>query len=324
MIRSTACSLLLGLALTFASAHAAAQPGGDKPAAEAVFRAARELMDAGDHAAACAMFEKSLTLYESASAAINLARCYAKTDRLAAALTTLDRAVELNAKTVDEARRAELAALAERARREIEPRVPYIRVLVSPAISGTVVRRNGIEVPAPMLGSPIPVDPGTYEVRVAAPGYPEVVKSSTVDEGQTVVVEIRLARPDEAVPRPAREPDPPPPAESAGTELPIWPWPVGAAGLAALGVAVGFAVDFAETQEDLDALCPEGRCPRNQATAAEDLTGRWNRDVAFIAAGGALGIGLLVTAGLGLALDAGPDTPRVSVGLDGIHATISF
>lgn len=311
-IRSTSCSALVALTLTFAGvAHA--DPAGDKNAAEAVFREGRELMDKGDFKSACPRFEKSLALYQSASAALNLAKCYAKTDRLAAALTTIDRAVELSKKIEDEGRRSELEKLTAEQRREIEPRVPTVRVTVSPKIEGMVVERNGIEIPTPMVGAPIPVDPGTYKIRVAAPGYQEVVRESEVGEGRAVLVEITLTRQGDvkaatpAAPKPAA--GPPKPAEGEEASSSVWPWIVGGAGIAALGVGIGFAVDYGLVRAEVDDKCPDGRCNGVDTAEAQGLLDRWDRDVAGLAVGAAVGGALLISGGVGLALEPSADKP---------------
>jgi len=304
---SISCSVALVLALTIGIADVArAQPAGDKAAAEAIFREGRELMDNGSFTRACPKFEKSLALYQSASVALNLARCYGKTNRLAAALTTLERAVELNRRTEDNARRGELDKLASEAKKEIEPRVPRVRVVVTPSVSGTVVQRDGIEVPSPLVGSALPVDAGTYEIRVAAPGYQEVVKSQAVGEGQTVVVEISLTRIGD-LQSTALEPARPSnaPAEGPARSSVIWPWAVGGAGIAAFAVGIGFAVDYGLVRAEVDELCPGGTCSDRGADDADSLLARWDRDVALMAVGGGLGAALLVTAGIGLALDKG-------------------
>lgn len=304
--RSTSFELACAIALAVlgAPAIAAADPAGDKAAAEAVFREGRELMEKNDFAAACPRFEKSLALYQSASAALNLARCYAKTDRLAAALTTIDRAVELTKKEADEARRGELERLTAEQRREIAPRVPTVRVVVSPKIEGMVVERNGIEIPEPMIGAPIPVDPGKYKIRVAAPGYQEVVRESDVTEGRSILVEVTLERqgPVSAVPAaPKPRPGPRPPAPDAAPPV-VWPWVVGGIGVAALGVGIGFAVDYGAVRGEVDDHCPDGNCTGLSAAEAEALLGRWDRDVAGLAVSAATGGALLVAGGVGLAL----------------------
>lgn len=326
----------LSIALWFAvQSTALAQPAGDRAAAEAVFREGRELMEREAWNEACPKFEKSLALYQSASAALNLARCYAKQGRLAAAQTTLDRAIELNRRTEDPERRKELERLAVEDRKIIEPRVPHVRVVVSPEVAGTVVERNGIEVPRPLLGQPLPVDPGSFTIRVAAPGYKEFAQTSKVTEGQTVVVEIRLARADETVDGKGPPIVKAPQAKaseaplSIASEGAVWPWIVGGVGVATLGVGVGFAVDYGVVRSDLDTLCPEGACPGSKVGQASDLLVRWDRDLALMTSFGAAGAGLLVTAAIGLAVDgdAPPQVqfvPLVSPHYAGLSVTTTY
>ncbi len=295
--------LPLVLAALLTALPAQAQSPGDRAAAEAVFREGRDLMDKGAYQEACPKFEKSLALYQSASAALNLARCYGKTNRLAAAMTTLERAEELNRLREEGARKSELDELAATTKKEIAPRVPHVRVVVKPAVSGTVVERNGIRLPEPLVGAPIPVDPGTYEIKVRAPGYGEVVRSQTIDEGQSVVVEVTLERSGTSAAKPSAMAPGKPAADTQPAPL-VWPWVMLGGGVASLSVAVGFGVDYAMARSDLDALCPGGTCPTGSEDEARDLTARWDRDVGLIAGGASLGAALLVTFGVGLHLES--------------------
>lgn len=314
-LRNAGCALLLTSLLATA---ARAEPSGDKAAAEAVFREGRDLMDKGSFADACPKFEKSLALYQSASAAMNLARCYGKTNRLAAALTTLERAVELNRKTEDTGRRLELDKLAEQSKKEIEPRVPRVRVVVVPEVQGTVVQRNGVELPAPMLGRPIPVDPGSTVIRVMAPGYREVVKTSLIQEGESTLIEVRLVReadgPESGLVSKGGASVPVTAAPSADTSTKAtrsrWPWVVGAGGFIALGVGAGFAIDYGAARGKLADACPQNSCPRGSESQVQSIRGQWDRDLALTIVGGGVGAGLLVAAGVGmLSARAGSEPP---------------
>ena len=298
-----ACSVALAAAPI---AGAGAQPAGDRAAAEAVFREGRELMEGGRPKDACPMFEKSLALFQSASAALNLAKCYAATDRLAAALTTIDRAIELNKLTEDDARRAELARLTTTQRESLVARVPTVRIHVTPFIQGMTIERNGIEIPQALLGQPIPVDPGTTTIRVKAPGYKDFLEESVVGEGQALKVDIVLTR-DHPVGEPITAPSNAKPAgQDQGSSEPdtantTWPWIVGGTGIAVLAIGIGFAIDYGIVRGELNETCPEGRCSGISAADASSLLDRWDRDVVGLALGGGLGAALIISGAVGLA-----------------------
>ena len=252
------------------------------------------------------MFEKSLALFQSASAALNLAKCYAATNRLAAALTTIDRAIELNKRTEDQARRDELAKLTTTQRQALVLRVPTVMIHVSPFIEGMIVERNGIEIPLALVGQPIPVDPGTTTIRVRAPGYKDFSEESEIREGQTLRVDIVLTR-DVPSGEPSAVPSAAKPAarvegpSDQASSVAAWPWIVGGAGIAVLAVGVGFAIDYGIVRSELDESCPGGRCDGLSAVDAAALLERGDRDVVGLALGGGLGAALIISGAVGLA-----------------------
>lgn len=223
-------------ALLLGSSAAVAQPAKDDPvAAQALFKAARELVEKGDYAAGCPKFEASLALHPSASTLINIARCHEHDGKLASAWDAYQRALTVNVETTGTARRKGLEDLANKGIAALEPRLPRLRIVIADPPAGLRVTRDGAEIPSAALAEALPADPGPHEIEASAPGRETVKKSVTLEEGKTATAEITLA------PSPAGAKDEAPTERSPG--VPIWAWIAAAGGLAASGAAVYFLVD---------------------------------------------------------------------------------
>jgi tetratricopeptide (TPR) repeat protein len=250
MIRSQTCSLPRSVGAPLASSVAvvaallgsstarAQQPTQDDAVvvAQALFKAARGLVEASNYAEACPKFEASLALYPSASTMINLAKCHEQEQKLATAWAEYNRALVLNLGTVGAERQKALEDLARQGIATIEPRLPRLRIVIPLEPAGIRVLRDGNDLPVMALGEPLPADPGQHEVSVSAPGYQAETRSVHIEEGKTVTVEISL-QPVPAAPSARQQvaAAPPAPARGGGSRL-----PAGVAfGLGAIALSAG-------------------------------------------------------------------------------------
>ncbi|MGK3999586.1 PEGA domain-containing protein [Sorangium sp. So ce1024] len=283
----------------------AQQPARDPVAAEALFKAARALVDKGDFAAGCPKFEASLALNPSASTMINIARCHEHEGKLATAWHDYHRALVLNRETAGEQRRRGLEELATKGLAALEPRVPKLRVVVEGAPPGVEVQRDGTPLPAAALGEALPIDPGEHEIRASAPGHQPETRSVTLKEGETATVELTL-RPAPAAP-PASAPAAAKEAPSGG--VPAWAWISGAAGLALVGASVGFLLDDLSAIDALRGNCREAPggtyCNPGYDYAADNA--RKNRDLALFVGLGGAGLVALGVATFGIVRAGGED-----------------
>jgi PEGA domain len=238
---SDRAALALILAAALSASPARAQPAaGDPVAAQALFKAAREMVDAGDWAGGCAKFEASLALQASASTMLNIAKCHEHDGKIASAWDAYNRALTLNTETRGDTRRKGLEGLARKGVEALAPRLPKLRVTVAGSPAGLRVLRDGKEIPAGALGDALPSDPGPHEIQVSAPGFRSETRAVTLEEGKTAIVSITLTPGEE---KPAG-------GEKAGggekppsRGVPVWAWITGAGGLVLSGVAVYFLVD---------------------------------------------------------------------------------
>src|SRR5262245_1391277 len=87
-----------------------AQPVRDPVKAEALFKSAKALLDAGDWGAACTKLQASMDLDPSVSTLLKIARCHEHEGKLAAAWNDVSEALKLN----------QTAAQTEKRRRELD------------------------------------------------------------------------------------------------------------------------------------------------------------------------------------------------------------
>lgn len=154
----------------------------DKVAADAAFRAAKELEKAGKLVEACPLYETSYRNDPQLGALLNLANCHELTGRTATAWVEYRDALELASRRGDprvDYSTKRLAAL--------EPRLSKLRI---EAPAGVTVERNGTDVTA-LVRQDLAVDPGPYRVRASAPGKVAWETSVAVQqEGHTTRVEV--------------------------------------------------------------------------------------------------------------------------------------
>ncbi len=221
------------LGSTTASAQTAAPKPQDPVAAQALFKAARQLVDKGNYAEGCPQFAASFELYPSASTMLNVAQCNEHDGKLASAWEAYNQALTLNQETKGEGRRKELEDLAKKGIAALEPRLPKLLIAIKNAPQGLKIQRDGKDFPVAALDTALPADPGAHRIEVSAPGYRDETRSVTLETSRTATVEITL------------QPTAPSGKDTAAapSKAPIWPWIVGAGGLALSGAAVFFLVD---------------------------------------------------------------------------------
>lgn len=287
-LRPACCAALLWTAGTGA---ASAQPA-QSAAAESVFLEGRALMKEGRYAEACPKFELSARLERAAGTEANLAECYLQLGRTASAWLHYREAAALAQQGGADARAAEARERASR----LEPTLCRLVVRASqPLPPGAVVRRDGQPLDVAVLGTGVPVDPGTHvvEARVGdAPAVSRQVSTPAPAEGapcaETVVVLPPLP-----VPRPrpiARTIEPAP--VPAGASRSVVPIVLGGAGIVALGIGTGFVVDAVSRRDGAD--CTSAGCT---SVGQEERRGAGtSADVATVsfAVAGALGAAAIV------------------------------
>jgi hypothetical protein len=322
LVGSTAFgAALLGVALSAAPAHA--QTDEQRSGARAAATAGAQAFMAHKWAESIDMFTRAESLIHSPVHLLYMARAYEKLGALVKARESYIKIQneELPAGAPQPLRQAK--ADAEKELEALEPRVPYVSVVVQGAGPKPVtVTMDGIQVPAALLGVPRPVDPGEHKFEALAEGMDSALSSLTVREGhsETVVLTLHASTaaplpPPGYAPGVAPVPPPPvgyavnptaPPAADTGHKASPLPWIALGVGAVGLGVGTVFAVQASSKVDDANSLCtlpgPDGTntyCP-SRASALDDeaRTAKTISIVGFVVGGlgVATGVTLLVLA----------------------------
>lgn len=287
---------LVGVLLALGLSHAVANPvdaqsSGAKAAAETLFDRGLDLMREGRFDEACKQLESSQSLDPAIGTMLYLAECYERQGRIASAWA-LFREASSAARAAGQHKRAKLGA--SRAK-QLAPQLSSLVVEVAEAhrLVGLKIERNDIILPEGSWGVALPIDPGTHELRVTAPGYQPWEHTLTIgtETAQTTVSVPALQPVPRKAPLPAvaeadaTEADPnsasealeinselnaaspmadtTAPAETVAPDLDENPgrgqrvvgYVLGGAGLLALGVAGVFSLQAKNKNSDAEDLC---------------------------------------------------------------------
>jgi hypothetical protein len=278
-------------ATTFGTLSTGARADGDsgKAVAEALFRDAKQLMEAGDVATACPKFAESLNLDRTLGTLLYLGACHEQQGRTASAWSEFSSALTW----AQRSGQAERVAFAQKHIDALEPRLAYI-VITAPAIPSLQLRVDDALLNSAAIGTPLPVDPGSHLIEASAPNMQTWQQKVTVpaEPGKTPIEVPPL------VPAPvAATPVTPTPGTTPATPAPV---PVDSDGgrrailwtsvaFTGVGVVVG-SIFGALTLSARDTAKSE--CPNNQCTSQDGLnkisdarTDATVSTVGFVAAG---------------------------------------
>jgi hypothetical protein len=293
MNRAIAWALQLTLASIALGAHA--QSTGDKVAAEALFDEGRRLMAAGQYNEACAKLEASQAIDAGVGTLLNLADCYEKAGKTASAWAQFR-------ETISAARKAgspDRERIARQRVQALEQKLSYMTIVTWKG-QDVKVSRDGTPVDSAVLGTSIPVDPGTHLISAAAPGKRSWSTQVQVgDHADRVSVAVPILADDVSEAKAASgELDPPQPS-AAESELSPRPHPTGstqrilgivAAAIGVAGIATGtvFGIKAASNWGDAKDDCSHvpDTCSAGAVRLSKDAQQSGNiSTIAFIAGG---------------------------------------
>lgn len=261
-------ALVVAPALTAAPA-ALAMPEGRAPPTTAevqkatgLFVKATELFKAKKFSAALEEFRASYALVPSPNSHLYLARCLSFSGDARAAWIEFDRtAAEATAGGPKYAQTHDSAVLE---RDEIGATLSLVTVLAPSADPGLSIRIANREVPPDRWGKPYPVDPGTVEVLVQAPGKPPLRQTVTVGRGERREVNLDVAAAAPAAPAASGAVA----SEKKGiSPLRIGAFVAGGVGLVGFGLFAAGGVLSSGTYSDLKTLCMNQQgCPTGDRT----------------------------------------------------------
>jgi hypothetical protein len=255
MLRFLLC--VLGLMLGSSPLQAQLLPG-DKAAAQGLLEEARRLVDQRHYATACTKLEASHKLDPAAATLLTLADCYEKTGRTASAWATFRETAAAARRSSDGERERQARDRAK----ELQPNLSYLTVITWKG-QDIEVARDGSRIDGALIGTPIPVDPGSHQIVASAPGKRSwSTKVNVREQSDRVTVSVPILSEDpsavsatSALPIDTRTDYPMPAASSGGGVQRAFA--IVAAALGVAGVATGsvFGLKASSTMNEAKAQC---------------------------------------------------------------------
>jgi serine/threonine-protein kinase len=224
MIRaSRAHPRLAALAVAIVTIASPGSAAADSPsttvAAQALFDDAKASMDRGDFASACPKLEESQRLQPAGGTLLFLGVCFEGLGKSASAWARFNEALSSARRDA----RTDRERVAEQHIATLAAKLTRLDVVVPEgvrALSGLRVSRDGEDVPAPLWGTPIPVDPGSHTVRVTAPRMkPWETVVATAGEAATATVTVPALELDPDAPAPEATKPPPTPMTTPAVQV---------------------------------------------------------------------------------------------------------
>jgi len=189
--------------------------------------------------------------------------------------------------------------------RELErlgPRLPKVRIVVSPPGPAPQLKVDGRDFVLPVTGD-FPVDPGEHVVEGTRPDGSSARRTVTAEADKTSTVELVLS-----TARPAAAPEP---TSMHPIELAGWVG-IGVSGLCLL-IATGTGVPAIVLRGDLDESCPDGRCgPSEHGSVSTYDALRWTAGVTLVS-------GALIAAGGVAAVNLAPKGEKQAAGMPAVR-----
>lgn len=284
----------LALALAIAPSVARAQA-----AAEALFQEGRRLMDERKYAEACPKLAESHRLDPGIGVLLYLGDCYAANGQTASAWAAF-REAEPAARAAGQADRARIAQEKIAA---LEPKLSKIVLVAPKGVDPTSfeVRLDREVFGAATLGVGVPIDPGSHEVAVSAPG--RVPWKSTIvvaaDTPLTTIELPTLQATGDATPPAAVAPAPPARDDDASgwSDQKTAALVVGGVGVGGLVVGSIFGAMAFSSWGDTDDHCDAGeprRCDAEGVDAADAASTQGTISTIAFTVGGAAVVGAAI------------------------------
>ncbi len=157
----------------------------DSPA-EALFQEGRRLLLAGQTDEACSRFTESYAMVASSGTLLNLALCHQTQGKTATAWNEYRAAARLARNQGREDR----ASVADDKARALEAKLARVTTNAVEAAPGLRVATEAGALGEGALGADVPIDPGTHQVIVTAPGHLPWTTTLEVKEGDQLTVDI--------------------------------------------------------------------------------------------------------------------------------------
>ena len=296
--RTTASlAAVVAVAALLAPSTASADPA----AAEALFREGRRLLDDGKTEEACLKLAESQAQDPSSGTLVNLGWCHEIQHKLATAWSVYVSAARL----AREQGRPDRAVVADKKATDLEPRLPHLTVTAIAPAAGMQIERGDERIGLGLLGSAVPIDPGSYLITARAPGHRPWKTTIDVAEAESKTVQVPELEAETPVPMEAPDTSLGPsaiavlPPDGALTAAPqstshghTLGWVIGGVGVAGLAVGAVAGIASLTSYHDASTLCPSlSGCSDDAISARNSAESKaWASNIAFGV--GLVGVGI--------------------------------
>jgi len=296
------CCLLITSPTHFGSVANAWADAPSQDEARSLFQQARALVMAEDYASALEKLERVAAYKRTPQVVYYIGLCHEKLGKLVMALGEYRIAV-------DDARAAkadDVVAEATAAIARIEPRIPRVTIVRGENASAAAITVDGKVLGDAVVGTPMPLDPGTHVIVAGATGHQPFRQEVTLVEGDTIRVEVVMEAFSGAG-KDSKE-DTSSTNDSASDGPTRWPaWVAFSVGVAGFGTAGVFAATRHKALSDLESACPsKTSCDRSNRNTY--LRGK--RDSMMVNIGLGVGAAGLITGATWLLLTNGSPEPK--------------
>jgi hypothetical protein len=150
------------------------------------------LREAGDLATALVRYKAAHEIMNVPTTGIEVARAQAELGQLVEARTTAIETANLPVARKEPGVFREARQAAAQLAAALEPRVPSLTTVVTPADVPYVLEIDGVKLPDPARGVPFKTNPGEHVVIVSAPGYEPVREAVTLAESEARTLPVVL------------------------------------------------------------------------------------------------------------------------------------
>jgi hypothetical protein len=287
------------------AAYAGSAAAQDAAAAGAQFDRGLTEMQSGRYQTGCPALAESYRLDPRPGTLFTLAECNAKWGKVATAVGQYEDYLGRFERMPPDQQASQRGRekIAAQQRDALKPTIPTLMIELGPSVPpGSVVQRDGVELGAPSMGVPLPIDPGEHRIVVKSPDGKQREQRVQIAASERKSLRIELDAPAEGprvVVPPTTTTTTTPEGSDPGTSRKTWAYVAG--GVGAVGLVIGATTGILALgkKSTIDDHCVDLACDAEGKRAADQA-----KSLALIStigfgvglAGLATGIVLLVTA----------------------------
>ncbi len=165
----------------------------ERAAARQLFTEGNELQSAGKYEEALDKFQRAQRVFSAPTNLLRIAQCQAMIGKIVESAETYRTLIRTPLPAGSPAAFSQAVEQAKVELGQVEPRVPTVKLEVSPAnVPNMQVQLNGQSLNSALVGEPLPLDPGTHKFLVFAPGYASSEQTITLKERDKKVLSFTL------------------------------------------------------------------------------------------------------------------------------------